>query len=919
MRLGVFLFVLCLFFSGCSQLYKHDSVLPLKDYPFCDSASATLILANQLRNQGKFPEADSVYASILFNNSNETEREFASLNQLLCKLANNDTLYVDTTVYSHKFKGLASLVKGILLSRKDRSGFEQLHLARQTFRNDGLIHSHYHFLTHEQLGLAHRQKGSRTDSVRYYYTLAYEAIKPLAASMKNRIRLLSRMALLSLAHRDEISGLGYIEEALQLHPDPEEETSLLIYKATLLRKLHRFDESDQVRAQARYNNQLLAKDHITFLLLREQSLMAINRKDSLHFQKSIAQLHQLKKIPSIQSHINRLQGVYFDQTGQMEKALEHYEKAFHGFSYEQVPSTQIMLEALTVLTDGNLMLNRLDKSEYYGYKNLTYTTALHDTPFSFKNTMDPLVQSESYIFISYDFLGQLFLKRYKQDKRQENLTKAFTLYTLIDSLMLAQVRAEEDESSLEFLRVGHGIYSNAIETCFLLHELTSDKRYLQATHRFMERSKSIILYKDILLHDATYFPEVPLTFKQKELTLRKKLSAIKSKNLTNQSAELKEALNELEDYYTEMKDKFPAYYTAHYQQSIQSYDYFNQRSKDLGQSILQYHVTEKNLYCLRYDEPILISVPITAGLNSQLNTYQVLLKTPSIDPKKFKEYKIVAYSLYEELVKPLKKLQRSILLVPDGMLSQLPLEAFLSDSSGNDYKNLSYLFKTHTFQYCYSLKLIKNKKSPTRIENVLTYSFNASYPPHSSLKSLPGSEKEVEILEKKFLSHKVLSRSEGKATKAQFLRDMRHDYDLIHIGLHATSSATNRYANSIYFQNKSNTLDTLFGYEIIPLSINASLVVLTTCESAFGTLHKGEGTFSLSRSFHQAGVKNVVGSLWALPDYSSPLICSPFYEGIKNGISPEEALTKAKQQYLANSSSVTASPFFWASLVCYSQ
>jgi CHAT domain-containing protein len=905
---------------GCtSSTPQEEHDVALADYPVNNPESEVFQLAKALRNKGAFDEVDSVYERLLLSTSTSSfEKEYIQLNQLLCRFVSVDTFYLDTTVYSTRFRGLASIINGITLSRKDRSGFETFYKAREFLQEEGLTDSFYYFTLLEQLGLAHMQKGSRLDSVHHYYSNAYLFVKPNRQLIKNRIRLLSRMTLLSLAHRDEFTGLGYIEEALQLQPDKEEKVSFLIHKSTLLRKLKRYEESDQIRAVASEISQQLNEPHILFLLLREQCLMDITRRDSVQFYKNLNQLKELRTIPSINAHLNRLKGAYFNHTGQMEKAVELYEKAFNGFLYEQVPSTQIMFEALTVLTDGNMLLNRLDRAEYYAYKNLVYTTPLHNTKYSFQNAIAPVVQVESYNFIAYDLLGQILLKRYQKTNMQENLIKAFHLYTIIDSLMLQQVRALEDEASMEFLRVGHGIYSNGIETCLHLYNATSSSTYLEAAHRFMERSKSLALYKDILIHDANYFPNVPFAFKQKELVLRMKLSELKSKSLHNQTEELENSLNDLEAYYVEMKNKYPEYYLAHYQQTIQPYSYFRQYSKDTHQSILQYHVSENKLYCLRYDEPALVSVSLTPDLLNQLAAYRKLASTPpSTDQKKFIEFKGVSHKLYEELVKPLGLLKSSVLFVPEGVLSQLPFEALVSDTTGTDYKNLRYLIKEHSISYCYSLKLITEKETPHSEGKILAYGFLASNESNTTLAALPGSIREIEIIKQNFQSHSITSRTGRESSKAQFMDDLREAYDFIHIGLHATSSTDNRFKNCIYFEQNGNEVDTLFGYEIIPLSLKANTVVLTTCESGYGTMVKGEGTFSLARAFQQAGVKNVIASLWALPDYSSPILCSYLYNNIKAGLSPAEALNKAKRQYLTVSDSNAAAPLFWAGLVCF--
>jgi CHAT domain-containing protein len=181
--------------------------------------------------------------------------------------------------------------------------------------------------------------------------------------------------------------------------------------------------------------------------------------------------------------------------------------------------------------------------------------------------------------------------------------------------------------------------------------------------------------------------------------------------------------------------------------------------------------------------------------------------------------------------------------------------------------------------------------------------------------SLKGASTELKTIESLFSSTQLYY---GKqASRNSFLSEMEDSYDVIHLGLHAISSSNDRLENKIFFRSGTSIDDVVYGYEIIPKKINANLVVITACESAFGANVQGEGTYSLLRAFSQSGVEHVIGSLWSLPDQSSSRIIGEFYSGLISGKSPGTALNDAKRKYLESADQFTAAPYFWAGLVSY--
>lgn len=104
----------------------------------------------------------------------------------------------------------------------------------------------------------------------------------------------------------------------------------------------------------------------------------------------------------------------------------------------------------------------------------------------------------------------------------------------------------------------------------------------------------------------------------------------------------------------------------------------------------------------------------------------------------------------------------------------------------------------------------------------------------------------------------------------------------------------------------------LTSYEIANLDLsNTQLVVLSACETALGDIKGTEGTFGLQRAFKIAGVKNMLLSLWDLPDTETVQFMKEFYANKINKSMPDyEALKSVQDEFRK-----TKPPFFWAGFI----
>lgn len=104
----------------------------------------------------------------------------------------------------------------------------------------------------------------------------------------------------------------------------------------------------------------------------------------------------------------------------------------------------------------------------------------------------------------------------------------------------------------------------------------------------------------------------------------------------------------------------------------------------------------------------------------------------------------------------------------------------------------------------------------------------------------------------------------------------------------------------------------LTAYEIANLDLsNTSLVTLSACETALGDIKGTEGTFGLQRAFKLAGVKNMLLSLWDLPDAETVEFMKAFYTGKIVKKLPDYQALKAVQDEFRK----TKPPYFWAGFI----
>ena len=523
---------------------------------------------------------------------------------------------------------------------------------------------------------------------------------------------------------------------------------------------------------------------------------------------------------------------------------------------------------------------------------------------------------------------------YEKSRDLSTLQAAFNTCEVADKAIdMLRIEYQTPYSKELLLTKTKSFYENALWISFELYGSTNAPDYLDKSFKFIEKSKSILMFENMNADANVAYAFLPDSLAMEEKSLSRAIELYKEKIFEAKNASDSAQLSMLQDGFfqkkrdydflvNKIKEQYPDYYTLRHDISHNTAEQLQKRL-GAGTLLVEYFYGERNIYMLAFSSSSISPFIINRDhrLENAVNSLIV-----GFEEKRFNaEASALVYQtlLHPVLTQPGLADIRQLTFIPDGLLHYIPFEILIT--SGEMSENPSYLIKKFTVNYLHSVGLLQSQEGS--ISNNLSYlGFSPGYDLESNsllasrsamdnqiagqLVKLPMAEQEIT---KSSTFWKGTSFFNNDATEQNF-KQYAGNAGIIHIASHAIIDDEEPMNSRLVFSPGADTLEDglLHTYELYNMKLNAQLACLSACNTGFGKVKSGEGVVSLAKGFYYAGVPNVMMSLWSVPDQSTSEIMTYFYEELKKGVGKADALRNAKLHYLHNADENTANPYYWA-------
>jgi CHAT domain-containing protein len=354
-------------------------------------------------------------------------------------------------------------------------------------------------------------------------------------------------------------------------------------------------------------------------------------------------------------------------------------------------------------------------------------------------------------------------------------------------------------------------------------------------------------------------------------------------------------------------------------------------------ALLEYVVTQDRVYLflLTKGAPGKASQPGLKVYTIQVNQKNLEERVASYRQKIANtdlDFRAPGRELYDLLLKPAQDQIRnktSLVIVPDGVLWELPFQA-LQSASGR------YLIQDKAISYSPSVTIMREvsrsrRKPDSGAELALLGFGNPTVGLQSqqrvkavfmdeTLDPLPEAEKQVKALAELYgaSQSKVYTGADAREERAKLEAS---GYGILHFATHGILDSTSpMYSHLVLSQNADDSREDglLEAWEVMDLNLKADMVVLAACETARGRLGAGEGMIGMSWAFFVAGSPTTVASQWKVESASTTQLMLEFHRNLRANrrigrTSKAKALQLAALKLLKNPE--YQHPFYWAGFV----
>jgi CHAT domain-containing protein len=307
----------------------------------------------------------------------------------------------------------------------------------------------------------------------------------------------------------------------------------------------------------------------------------------------------------------------------------------------------------------------------------------------------------------------------------------------------------------------------------------------------------------------------------------------------------------------------------------------------------------------------------------------------------------LAYRLFNIFLKRVAELNPhadEFLIIPDGELYKLPFEALVTGFNDNfqpadvlfsEYQAADYVIQKYKVSYFFSFAdFLRTFTGPGRYTYTLaafgdplvpgTRRGGAASPRRdaSTIADIPSTRLEVLSLEKLFAGvprRIFLGADFNRRNFSRFAPQAK----LIHLATHFFYDEEDPSRSAFLLSSPGAAPDLCAARQVHDLRLRAELVILSACESSEKNLLGFKLVSGMTAAIRQAGVRDLIASLWPVDEFSSQVV-PLFYREYLRGGNSAAALRSAKLALLGRTIAISddvrlslAHPFLWANYVLY--
>jgi len=514
----------------------------------------------------------------------------------------------------------------------------------------------------------------------------------------------------------------------------------------------------------------------------------------------------------------------------------------------------------------------------YSYKNSNRSTSLLE--FNYDKIYDKKHKTDLYYFMTLEKYAKIIYRRYQKNQEIEDLFMAHKI--AMNSLnYINDVIYTLDEDVLLNINIYSSFnYQLAMEVCHLLYEKTKNADLKLDMLKISSMSKNKIYRIDKIVKH----PNI-----QKIKSYKIALAKLNADTSSDSIRLFKEKIKLLSTnvLQSEVFDASQKFSVPDFSQlpNTSVLDFFYSKS-----GIYISHITDQNFFAYKIEN--------RKPLDSLIDIHNTLLSNPNSDLQRLHT---INKELYQKIL-GWTNLNGNILLRTDGSISRINFQSLVA--------NDKYLIDNHTITNISSIdKTLRAEKKFTKslmIDAFLFSSRKSIEIANTRLPELPGNIKEAKL----FSNYSNSVYSGHNATKKNLFNLLDSNTPILHIGTHSSSSSNDKNDVKLYMKD-IQSLDSIYGFDLLNKDINKDIIVLSSCDSKKGKYLIGEGQYDLSRYFLISGAKSVISSQWSLDDFASYNIFSNFYSHLEQteiSLALKRAIlsVKNKQKY--------EHPYYWAGI-----